>query len=711
MKTQIRSLVLIALLMPVVTRSAHAQTTAASVTVGDDPFLWLEQVSSTRAMAWVNAENAKTITTLEGDPHYAALYADAVKLAESRDRIPVPTIIAGQVYNFWQDAEHIHGIWRRTALSSYRSASPAWTTVLDLDALSKLEKANWFWKGATCAEPAERRCLVSLSDGGEDAVTTREIDLPSASFVKQGFVLPHGKQRVAWENPNTLLVAREWAPGEITKSGYPFIVKRLVRGQPISAAVEVFRGAATDGGYGVSPFTLDDGTGRHAVMIARPLSTFEAEQFVLVPDGFKKLAVPLKSSISSLVAGRVVISLNSEWTPTDGTTFSTGSLVSVPLSAMIADPAHLSPTLIVAPGPRESIDGVSATRGALIVTQLDNVSGRAYMYKPTPTNGWTRSKVDLPNNLAISIVDADVHSNMVILSVAGFLTPSALWLVDAQSKALTSIKSLPSKFNAALDTVEQFEATSTDGTHIPYFVVHQRAMKRDGSNPTILYAYGGFQVSETPTYSATVGKLWLDRGGVWVLANIRGGGEFGPPWHEAGLKTHRQVIYDDFAAVGRDLVTRGITSTRRLGIEGGSNGGLLMGVEFTQHPELWSAVDIQVPLLDMLRYEQIAAGTSWVGEYGSVSNADERVFLASISPYNNVRAGVKYPQPFIWTTTKDDRVGPQHARKFAAKLASMNIPYLFYEVTEGGHGSGASLKERAHTTALEMTYFTRELMN
>lgn len=661
-------------------------------------------------MTWVRAENAKTVSVLESDPHYAGLYADAVKLAEARDRIPAPSMIGGQIYNFWQDAEHVHGIWRRTTLAGYRAASPAWTTVLDLDALSKTEKANWFWKGSTCAEPAEQRCLVQLSDGGEDAVTVRELDLPSASFVKDGFVLPHGKQRVAWQDANTLLVSREWAPGDITKSGYPFIVKRLKRGQPLSAAVEVFRGTSADGGYGVSPFTLDDGDGNHAVLVSRPLSTFETQQYIMTPNGFEKVGVPLKAAISSMVAGHVLISLDTAWTP-DGTTFHAGSIVSVPLAQMLAHRAKLVPTLVFAPGPREALSGMAATHDNLIVTQLDNVRGRAYVYTPTKNGGWTHTRLNLPDNLSIGIVDADVHSDIAFLSVTGFLTPSAVWHVDTKANTLMSVKSMPPKFDASNDVVEQFEAKSTDGTNIPYFVVHKRGMQLDGHNPTILYAYGGFQVSLTPSYSAATGKLWLEHGGVWVLANIRGGGEFGPAWHEAGLKTHRQIIYDDFASVARDLVKRGITSTRRLGIEGGSNGGLLMGVEFTQHPELWNAVDIQVPLLDMLRYEQIEAGSSWMGEYGSVSVPAERAFLAKISPYNNIRAGVKYPEPLIWTTTKDDRVGPQHARKFAAKLASMNIPYLFYEVIEGGHGSGASLKESAHTTALEMTYFTRKLMN
>lgn len=689
--------------------STSAATTSAASSDTTDPFIWLEQVSSPRAMAWVDSQNAKTVNVLEHDSSYAALHDEAVKLAEARDRIPYPNIIHGQVYNFWQDAEHVHGVWRRTTLASYQTASPAWTTVLDLDALSKAEKANWFWKGADCAEPAETRCIVSLSDGGEDAVTSREFDLGTNSFVKDGFMIPHGKQSSTWEDPNTLLVTREWAPGDLTTSGYPYIVKRLKRGQPMSSATEVYRGAKTDVSAGAS--TLIDGDNNKVVMVSRSPSFFENERFILTSKGTDSLGIPNKANIRGMVDGRVLISLDTSWTTSGGKTFTAGSLVSVPFAAMVANPAKLEPTLVYAPGPRESLNGLSITQHAVIMTRLDNVRGRAYVYTPAASDGWTQSTLDLPDNLSIGNVDADMHSNTGFLSVAGFLTPSSVWLVDASTHALKSIKSMPAKFDASGDTVEQFEATSKDGTQVPYFVVHKRGMKLDGHNPTILYAYGGFQISETPNYSPNLGKLWLERGGVWVLANIRGGGEFGPAWHEAGLKTHRQVIYDDFAAVGRDLVKRGITTSRRLGIEGGSNGGLLMGVEFTEHPELWNAVDIQVPLLDMLRYEKIAAGASWVGEYGSVSNPTERAFLASISPYNNIHAGEKYPEPFIWTTTKDDRVGPQHARKFAAKLSAMNIPYLFYEVTEGGHGSGASLKERAHTTALEMTYFTRQLMN
>lgn len=660
-------------------------------------------------MAWVDSQNVKTQAVLEHDTSYAGLYSEALKLAQDRDRIPFPDIIGGQVYNFWQDADHVHGIWRRTTLASYQTPTPAWQTVLDLDALSKAENANWFWKGADCAEPAETRCMISLSDGGEDAVTSREFDLATEKFVKDGFVIPHGKQSSAWEDPNTLLIAREWEPGDLTTSGYPFIVKRLKRGQPLSAAVEVFRGAKSDVSAGAA--SLTDGSGNHLVLVSRSPSFFENRNYILSAKGADSVGIPAKARISGMVDGRVLIALDTAWRDSKGRTFTAGSLVSVRLPALMNDPAKLEAALVYAPGPRESLNGLSITRNAVVMTRLDNVRGRASVYTPASPSGWVETALDLPDNLSIGSAGGDTHSSTAFLSVSGFLTPSSVVMVDAQTHTLKTVKSLPAKFDASSDTVEQFEATSKDGTRVPYFVVHRRGMKLDGNNPTILYAYGGFQVSETPNYSATLGKLWLERGGVWVLANIRGGGEFGPAWHEAGLKTHRQVIYDDFAAVGKDLVTRGITTSRRLGIEGGSNGGLLMGVEFTQHPELWNAVDIQVPLLDMLRYEQIAAGASWVGEYGSVSVPAERAFLASISPYNNVHAGTKYPEPFIWTTTKDDRVGPQHARKFAAKLASMHIPYLFYEVTEGGHGSGASLKERAHTTALEMTYFTRKLMD
>jgi prolyl oligopeptidase len=686
---------------------ASAGLGAGIEAASDDPFLWLEDAHGARAMAWVEAENAKTTAVIEGDPRFEALYNDAKIIAQAKDRIPEPNILGGRVFNLWQDADHQHGIWRQTSLPDFKSDSPNWHTVLDLDALSKTETANWFWKGAICREPEEQRCMLNLSDGGEDAVTAREFDLVKGRFADGGFALPSGKQDIAWLDSGTLLVSREWKPGELTKSGYAFVVKRIQRGQPLDAAVEVFRGSADD--VGVSPFTLTDGSGHSAVFLQRAVSIFEFEFYHVGPQGPAKLQIPMKADFLALVDGRLIVSLHEDWKRAGEPTMPQGSLVSLELSAVAADPKHLHPALVYAPSAREAFVEAGATRGHLIVHTLDNVNGRAFSYKPEPKGRWSRRRLDLPNIVSLNIIDTDLHSERAFIQVTGFLTPPRLILADLDTAALTTVKTLPAKFDASRDVVEQFEATSKDGTKIPYFIVHPKTAKMDGSTPTILNAYGGFLDARTPTYSAELGKLWLERGGAFVLANIRGGGEFGPAWHEAGLKTHRQRIYDDFAAVGKDLIAKGFVSSPHLGIRGGSNGGLLMGVEFTQHPELWGAVAIEVPLLDMLRYEQIAAGSSWVAEYGSVSVPEERAFLASISPYHNLQRGVQYPEALIWTTTKDDRVGPQHARKFAAKLASMGVPYLYYEVIEGGHAAGATLLEQAKMRAREYTYFSRKL--
>ena len=681
---------------------------AAAKAGGEDPFLWLEDVDGERAMSWVRAENRKTQAVLERDPRFAAVHAAALAIFESKDRLPSPRFLGGAVYNFWQDPDHVRGIWRRTTLAEYRKPEPAWTTVLDLDALAAAEHANWFWQGADCEGPRQRRCMLALSDGSEDATTLREFDLELAGFVTGGFVSPTSKQQTAWLDSDDLLIARNWGEGTLTRSGYPFVVKVLRRGEPLTAARELLRGKYDDVGIELS--TLEDGTGHRATLIQRGVSFFENELYLVRAAGPARLNLPLKTQVEDLVGGQLIVRLNEDWT-VNGERLPQGALVSLDLDAAYSDPEHLAPQLLYVPGPREAVGEVTATRGQLLVTRYDNVRGRAAIYTPAPAGGWSSRQLQLPDNASIAVVAADLHHDRGVLSVTGFLTPSSYWLADAADGGLELLKTLPAQFDASRDVVEQYEAISRDGTRIPYFIVHRREQPLDGHTPTILYAYGGFQVAETPRYSGSLGKLWLERGGAYVLANIRGGGEFGPAWHEAGLKTHRQRIYDDFAAVGVDLIKRGFTSPRRLGIEGGSNGGLLMGVEFNQHPELWHAVDIQVPLLDMLRIEQIAAGASWVGEYGSVGVPEERAFLASISPYHNLVRDPRHALPLIWTTTKDDRVGPQHARKFAAKLASLGMPYLYYEVIEGGHAAGANLKEKAYTTALEMTYFIRQLMD
>ena len=663
-----------------------------------DPYLWLEQVESPRALAWVRAENERTLKPLLTNPHYQPFLDQALALAQANDRIPVPEFLGGQVYNLWQDAAHVQGIWRRTSVDDYRAAAPHWQTVIDVDALGRAEHHTWVWKADTCDHPADARCLVSLSEGGEDAVTTREFDLAGSNFVPGGFLIPHAKQVADWEDADTILVGTDWGPGSMTDSGYPFIIKRLHRGQKLAQASEVFRGTRQDVAVQVSTFT--DGQGHRAVILQRGLDFFHDEFELVSAAAVTKLALPEKAEIEGLVHNLLVVKLNE-----DMAALHAGSLVALDMANPAAPPA-----LVWAPDARQSVDEVAVTANTIVASVLDTVRGRAMVFTQAPT-GWASHTLALPDNAAVSVVTTTPRNDQVMLQVTSFLQPNTLYLADAAKQAAPAlVKSLPAKFDASRDVAEQFEATSTDGTKIPYFVVHPKDMKLDGGNPTLLYAYGGFQVSETPTYSAGLGKLWLERGGVYVLANIRGGGEFGPAWHEAGLKTHRQRIYDDFASVAHDLVARNITSPRHLGIRGGSNGGLLMGVEFEQHPDLWNAVIIDVPLLDMLRFEQIAAGASWVGEYGTVSKSDERKFLAAISPYANLRSGVHYPVPFIFTTTRDDRVGPVHARKFAAKMQEMGLPFYYHESIEGGHAAGANLREAAEEQALEMTYLTQALM-
>ena len=687
-----------------------AQSYVPVQTEQPERYEWLEDVSGARSMDWVKAENDRTAAVLEADPRFTGLKAEALKVLESPDRLPFPDLRGDMVYNNWQDAQHVRGLLRKTTQADYLTAQPHWQTVIDYDALGKADNEKWVGHGMHCQYPGTGLCLVVLSAGGEDAVTMREFDLRTGQFVAGGFVLPRSKQRVTWEDANTLLIARDWGAGSMTKSGYPFVVKRWKRGTPLASAVEVYRGTEAD--LDANAFSLEDAQGHKAVFVNRGVNFFEREIRLLTAKGTEKLGLPGKCGIEGLLDGRMIVTLNEAWKPEGGEkTFAQGSVVAMDLAAVKKDPAHLKPTVIFSPSAQEFVQEVAITRTKLLLTTLEHVQGRAYLYSVSKAGAWTRSKLPVPDNQAVGIASTNSTDDKFYLLLTGFLTPSSLELGDAATGSLTLARTLPAQFDASKMVVEQLEATSKDGTKVPYFVVHGKEMKYDGQNPTLLNAYGGFQVSETPAYSAVNGKLWLERGGVYVLANIRGGGEFGPAWHEAGLKTQRQRIYDDFSAVGEDLIARKITSSRRLGILGGSNGGLLVGVEMTQHPKLWNAIVIQVPLLDMLRFEQIAAGASWVGEYGTVANPEERKFLASISPYNQLRPDVTYPEPLIFTTTKDDRVGPVHARKFAARMEEFHKPFFYQEITEGGHGAGADLKEQAGTRAVQYIYLTRKLMD
>ena len=673
----------------------------------NDPYKWMEEIEGARALDWAKTQNARSLPKLQGDPRYADLEAKALAILNARDRVPGVSFAGdGSLRNFWQDVDHVRGLWRRTTLDSYRTPAPQWETLLDIDALSKAEGANWVFKGANCLAPDETLCLVTLSDGGKDAVTVREFDTMTRAFVEDGFVLPEGKQDYDWIDKDTLMVAREWEPGQVTKSGYAYVLKTWKRGTPLASAREVFRGTVDD--VSVSGYTLRDADGVvQAVMANRATSFFESEKYLLTDAAPVRLNLPVKSSIQGYVDGQMVVSLEQDWAE-EG--FKTGDLISFSLRAVKADPAKAQATLVLRPTAKQSVESVTSTRGRLIVGLLDNVTGVAFAYNHGPL-GWTKKKFDLPANSTIGLGSASSKDDRLFFSVTGYLTPSTLWLADAGSLKLEQIKASPARFDAGAHVVEQFEATSTDGTRIPYFVIHPKTLAMDGQAPTLLYAYGGFQVSMTPGYSGVMGKLWLERGGTYVVANIRGGGEFGPAWHNAGLKENRQKVYDDFFAVSQDLIDRKITSPRHLGIMGGSNGGLLMGVALTQRPELYNAVVVQVPLFDMIRYSQIGAGASWIGEYGDPAIPSERAVIAKYDPYTNLKVGQKYPEVFIETSTKDDRVHPAHARKAAARLEELGYPVLYYENVDGGHAASANLAETARRQALEYVYLSKKLMD
>ncbi|MBK6703261.1 MAG: S9 family peptidase [Caulobacteraceae bacterium] len=685
--------------------SASSTTTATTETTpamnAEDPYLWLEDVEGERALTWVRGQNARSLPQLENDPRFPQLLADATALANSRDRLPLGGIFDGYYYNFWQDEAHVRGIYRRARLTDFaRNGNPTWETVLDIDAIATAENANWVFKGIDCLEDTTL-CLVALSDGGKDATTYREYDMATRRFVANGFVLPEAKSGVTWLDRNTLLVATDWGPGTMTESGYPFVVKRWTRGTPLASATELTRGQSSD--VGMFAGVLQDTDGTRVPIAVRATTFFESTNFRLDGAQPQQINLPPKSSIAGVYQGYLIATLQEAWRG-----HPQGALIAYPLSESGIENPNV--TVLFAPNPRQSIEGVSITHDAIIVAGYENVRGRLLRIARNG-NAWATTNIALPENGSVSMAGSSPTESQAFAVFDDYLTPDTLYALDQRATRARSLRSLPAQFDSSPYISEQFEAVSADGTRVPYFVLHRRDMPLNGQNPTLLYAYGGFQVSNTPAYSPNVGKLWLDRGGVYVMANIRGGGEFGPAWHQAGLRTHRQVIYDDFYAVERDLVERRITSARRLGIMGGSNGGLLMGVMLNQHPEMINAAVVQVPLLDMLRYDQLLAGASWVDEYGSPSNPEERAFLETISPYQNLRRRDDFPMPLVVTSTKDDRVHPGHARKYVARMLELGMPVLYYENIDGGHAAAANLNEAARRRSLEYTYLMQRLMD
>jgi prolyl oligopeptidase len=678
--------------------AARAQTPTATTAV--DPFQWLEDIDSARSMAWVEGQNAKSAKRLEGDPRYATFHAEAHAILTAQDRIPTPHFRAGGVDNFWQDAAHVHGIWRHATLASYRTASPQWETLLDLDALSKAEGKNWIWKGADCLKPAQMLCLVRLSNGGSDAVEVREFDAAKKAFVDGGFRFADGKQNVTWIDRDTVIADREWTPGEVTASGYAYVVKTVKRG---AEPVEVFRGQKTD--VGVQGLVLrGEGGKADAELIQRGVTFYEREFRLVTGHGLVPVPLPRKAEFDAYADGQAVFTLKEAWK-----TFAAGDVISYDLAELKRDAAAAKPQLVFQPGPRQAVQSVDATKDRLVIVLLEDVKGAVDTYDHK-AGVWLPRRLTLPKDANITLVDTANADNQLFVTVEGFLEPTSLWLAEADG-AVAKVKQLPPRFDASKDVVEQHWATSSDGTKIPYFLVRPRAMKPDGSTPTVMYGYGGFDLAKPPVYIPEMGKIWLERGGAYVIANIRGGGEFGPAWHEAVLREKRQLAFDDFAAVARDLIARKVTSPRRLGIYGRSNGGILTTVSMTQHPELWNAVVVVSPLIDMLRYNHLSAGASWVAEYGDPDVPADRAFIEKYSAYQNLKPGVKYPEPYITTNTRDDRVHPGHPRKFAAKLEAMGIPYLYYEQTFGGHANDADPELNARRWARHYVYLAQKLMD
>ena len=677
---------------------------------GTDPYLWLEDVHGEKSMEWVRTQNARSMAVLRVDPDYQKDYESILKVMDAVDRIPYGDLDHQWVFNFWQDAQHPKGIWRRTSTADYANPAPAWEVLLDLDRLAADEQENWVWKGAECS-PSLKRCLLHLSRGGGDAVVVREFDLAARTFDTQGFSLQEAKSSITWLDEDSVLFGTDFGPGSMTSSGYPRIVKLWKRGEPMRAARKIYEASASD--VGASGVVFHEPTGTIA-LVQRDVSFFTAEYHWLAPGGKpQQLPLPPGADLKGAQGAHLIFTLRDEWTPAGQAAIAKGSLIAYRMPADERVRAKDEPvrgksvSVLYTPDARSSIDEVVAGRDAVYASIYQDVTGRIHAFRSQAAGAWSDSVLPLPGGGSTHIVSANGWGPEAHFRFESYTTPTTLY-ADAGEGKPVAIKSLPARFDASNLLTEQFFAVSSDGTRIPYFVT--RARNLSGAAPTVLYGYGGFEVSETPNYSANFGMLWLTRGGVFAVANIRGGGEYGPGWHQAALGRNRQKAFDDFQAVAQDLVRRGFTTPAQLGIMGGSNGGLLVSATMVERPELFGAVVCQVPLIDMIRYTQIGAGASWEAEYGDPARPADRAWILSYSPYQNVNPGRKYPPVLFVTATSDDRVTPVHARKMAARMEAQGHEVLFYENTDGGHAAAADHKQAAEMWALSFVYLKQKLM-
>ncbi|WP_415794318.1 prolyl oligopeptidase family serine peptidase, partial [Mycolicibacterium frederiksbergense] len=655
-----------------------------------DPYLWLEDVTGDDALDWVRRHNEPTLTDL-GDDEFEAMRTEALQVLDTDARIPYVRRRGDYLYNFWRDETNPRGLWQRTTLESYRSDTPDWDVVIDVDALAAADGENWVWAGADVIEPDHALALISLSRGGADAVVVREFDMRTREFVTGGFELPEAKTQITWEDANTVLVGTDFGPDSLTDSGYARLVKRWRRGDALADAVTVYSGEQADV---IVAASVDRTPGFERTMISRAVDFFNDEIYELRGEELLRIDAPTDASVS-VHHDWLLIELRTDW---DG--YAAGSLLAASYAEFIAGTKNL--TVVFEPDARTSLHQYSWTRDRLVVVTLADVASRVQSFTP---GEWTAGELaGVPPNTNTVIAAADSHGDEIFLDSSGFVTPSQL-LHGTADGPVTRIKQAPGFFDAAGIEVAQHFATSADGTRIPYFVVG-----RPGAvGPTLLGGYGGFEVSRTPGYDGVLGRLWLARGGTYVLANIRGGGEYGPGWHTQAMRAGRHLVDEDFAAVARDLVARGVTTVDRLGAQGGSNGGLLMGIMLTRYPDLFGALVCSVPLLDMKRFHLLLAGASWVAEYGNPDDPADWEFISKYSPYQNISADRNYPPILITTSTRDDRVHPGHARKMTAALEEAGHPVSYYENIEGGHGGAADNSQAAFRAALIYRYLWRTL--
>ena len=667
-----------------------------------DPFLWLEDLAGEKALAWVREQNQASMGVLESTPGFELLRGRLLKIYESRQRIPSVTKHGPYLYNFWRDETNSRGLWRRTTLAEYRKTETTWEIVLDLDRLADREKENWVWKGADILRPGHDRALIFLSRGGADAAVVREFDLVHKQFVPDGFTLAEAKSRVAWRDRDTVYVGTDFGSGSLTSSGYPRMVKEWRRGAPIETAKVVFEGQLTD--VSISPAVIRD-HGYVYEFIWRRLTFFTHELWMRQGDRWVKIDKPADARVETY-ADQILLRLRSEWT-VGGKTFRAGSLIAAELARYLSGERQFA--VLFEPEEGKALASTSKTKNFLILNELENVRNHLYALK-RENRRWVRTRLPTPSFGSVRVrgVDPD-ESDEYFMTANDFLTPSSLHFGTIGQAKQEKLKSLPAFFAAAGLQIRQHLAVSKDGTKIPYFLVGRKGLELNGKNPTLLSGYGGFGVPQLPIYSWSVGAAWLERGGVFVLANIRGGGEFGPKWHYAARKEHRQRAFDDFIAVAEDLIERKVTAPRHLGIRGGSNGGLLVGVALTQRADLFKAVVCQTPLLDMRRYSNLLAGASWIDEYGDPDKSEEWSYIGKYSPYHNVFADRKYPRVLFTTSTRDDRVHPGHARKMFARMRAQGHDVLFYENTEGGHAGSANSQQAAYLSALTYAFLVREL--